>query len=100
MKTLRSIFRRKVRALLTIFGIAIGIFALVVMGALAEKLNKLVTGGLDYYGTRITVQDSKSGMSFWSGTPIAVSKIDEIKKIPGVKSAYASVEILKDEMSR
>jgi len=99
MKILRSIFRRKVRAGLTIFGIAIGIFALVVMGSLAEKLNKLVTGGLEYYGTRITVQDAKSGMSFFGGTPIAVSKVDEIKKIEGVKSAYASVEILKDEVS-
>ncbi|OGY22683.1 MAG: hypothetical protein A2126_01250 [Candidatus Woykebacteria bacterium GWB1_45_5] len=99
MKTLRSIFRRKVRSTLTIFGIAIGIFALVVMGSMAEKLNKLVGGGLEYYGTRITVQDAKSGMSFFGGTPIAVSKIDEIKKIPGVKSAYASVEILKDEIS-
>jgi putative ABC transport system permease protein len=97
MKTLRSIFRRKVRALLTIFGIAIGIFALVVMGSLAEKLNKLVAGGLEYYGTRITVQDAKSGASFFGGTPISVSKIDEIKKIEGVKSAYPSVEMLKDE---
>lgn len=97
MKTLRSIFRRKVRALLTIFGIAIGIFALVVMGSLAEKLNKLIAGGLEYYGTRITVQDAKSGMSFFGGTPIAVSKINEIKKIEGVKSAYPSVEMLKDE---
>lgn len=60
MKTLRSIFRRKVRSTLTIFGIAIGIFALVVMGSMAEKLNKLITGGLEYYGTRITVQDAKS----------------------------------------
>jgi putative ABC transport system permease protein len=99
MKTLRNIFRRKVRAGLTIFGIAIGIFALVVMGSLAEKLNKLVTGGLEYYGTRITVQDASSGMSFYGGMPIAVSKIAEIKKIPGVKSVYASVEILKDEVS-
>jgi len=99
MKTLRSIFRRKIRAGLTIFGIAIGIFALVVMGSLAEKLNKLVTGGLDYYGSRITVQDSKSGMSFWSGSPISISKIAEIKKIPGVKSAYPSLETLKDEIS-
>ncbi|OGY22849.1 MAG: hypothetical protein A2Y57_02840 [Candidatus Woykebacteria bacterium RBG_13_40_7b] len=97
MKTLRSIFRRKVRALLTIFGIAIGIFALVVMGSLAEKLNKLVQGGLDYYGTRITVQDSKTSMSFFGGTPLSISKVDEIKKIEGVKAAYPSVEMLKED---
>ncbi|OGY22933.1 MAG: hypothetical protein A2172_03290 [Candidatus Woykebacteria bacterium RBG_13_40_15] len=97
MKIIRNIFRRKIRGALTIFGIAIGIFALVVMGSLAEKLNKLVQGGLEYYGTRITVQDAKSGMSFFGGTPLSISKIDEIKKIEGVKNAYASVEMLKED---
>ena len=33
MRTLRNIFRRKLRAFLTIFGISIGVFALVVMGS-------------------------------------------------------------------
>jgi len=97
MKILRSIFRRKIRASLTIFGIAIGIFAFVVMGSMAEKLNKLVSGGLDYYGTRITVQDAKAQMSFFSSNPISISKIDEIKKIEGVKSAYPSISLLIEE---
>ena len=44
MRTLRNIFRRKLRAFLTIFGIAIGVLALVVMGAIAEKLTLLVEG--------------------------------------------------------
>ena len=48
MRTLRSVFRRKLRAFLTIFGITIGVLALVVMGALAEKLQLLVDGGLDH----------------------------------------------------
>src|SRR4030042_6910568 len=97
MKILRSIFRRKIRASLTIFGISIGIFAFVVMGSMAEKLNKLVSGGLDYYGTRITVQDAKAQMSFFSSNPISISKIDEIKKIDGVKSAYPSIGLLIEE---
>jgi hypothetical protein len=65
MKIIRNIFRRKIRGAPTIFGTAIGIFALVVMGSLAEKLHKLVQGALDYYGIRITIQDSKTGMSFF-----------------------------------
>src|SRR4030043_547369 len=99
MKIIRNIFRRKIRGALTIFGIAIGIFALVVMGSLAEKLNKLVSGGLEYYGSRITVQDAKSGISFFGGSPIAVSKIEEIKKIEGITSAYPSIEMLRDELN-
>ena len=46
LRILRNIFRRKLRAFLTIFGISIGVFALVVMGALAEKLTLLVDGGM------------------------------------------------------
>ena len=98
MKVLKSIFRRKVRALLTISGIAIGIFALVVMGSMAEKLNKLVSGGIEYYGSRITVQDAKTQFGFFGSNPISVSKIDEIEKINGVKSAYPSIGMLFDEV--
>jgi putative ABC transport system permease protein len=98
MKTLRSIFRRKVRALLTVFGIAIGIFALVVMGSMAEKLNRLVSGGVEYYGTRITVQDAKAQFGFFGTNPVSISKIDEIKKIEGVKSAYPSIGMLMEEV--
>jgi len=99
MKIIRNIFRRKIRGALTIFGIAIGIFALVVMGSLAEKLNKLVQGGLDYYGTRITIQDSKTSMSFFGGTPLSISKMAEIKKIPGVKLVYPTVGLLREELN-
>ena len=46
MRTLRNVFRRKMRAFLTISGITIGVFALVVMGAMAEKITLLVDGGV------------------------------------------------------
>src|SRR3989344_8607570 len=95
MKILRSILRKKLRAGLTIFGIAIGIFAFVVMGSMAEKLNLLVSGGLDYYGSRIIVQEGASLFSFQIN-PVSVSKIDEVKNIDGVKSAWPTVSVLKD----
>ncbi len=53
MRTLRNVFRRKARAFLTIFGIAIGVFALVVMGSMAEKLTLLVDGGTRYYKDKV-----------------------------------------------
>jgi len=95
VKTLRSIFRKKLRAALTIFGIAIGIFALVVMGSMSEKLNLLIEGGLKYYESRIIVQEGSALFSFQTN-PVSVSKIDEIKKIEGVKSAYPIVSVIKD----
>lgn len=98
MKIFRSIFRKKFRSLLTIFGIAIGVLAFVVMGSLAEKMNLLIEGGVKFYGTRITIQDAKSQMSFFGSNPINIAKIEEINKIKGVKSAYPSVDVLKDEM--
>jgi putative ABC transport system permease protein len=78
-------WRRKTRTILTIFGIAVGILALVVMGAMAEKLNLLVDGGTDYYKDKVTV--SAKGNSF-SITPMPLSKIEEIKKISGVKAVF------------
>ena len=56
MRTLRNVFRRKLRVLLTIFGITIGVLALVVMGSMAEKINLLVSGGTKYYSDKVTVQ--------------------------------------------
>jgi hypothetical protein len=47
MKLLRNLGRRKVRTALTILGITIGIWALIVFGSMANKINALVAGGSD-----------------------------------------------------
>jgi putative ABC transport system permease protein len=85
LEILKNMWRRKTRTILTIFGIAVGILALVVMGAMAEKLNLLVDGGTDYYKDKVTV--SAKGNSF-AITPIPLSKIEEIKKVAGVKAVF------------
>ena len=41
MKLLRNLSRRKLRTVLTISGITIGIWALVVFGSMANKINAL-----------------------------------------------------------
>lgn len=93
MRLLRNVFRRKLRAFLTIFGITIGVFSLVVMGGMAEKINQLVGGGTQYYADKVTVLDASStSMSF--STPLPVSKIDEIEKVAGVQAASASITML------
>lgn len=90
---LRNILRRKIRAVLTIAGIVIGVFALTVMGAMAEKLNKLVQGGLDYYENKVTVSE-KTGSAFGFGNPISTDKIADIEKIAGVAYVSPSISLL------
>ena len=90
MRLLRNVFRRKLRAFLTIFGITIGVFALVVMGSMAEKINLLVGGGIRYYADKVTVTDASSSLMS-SSPPMQVSKIGEIEKVEGVAAASAGI---------
>ena len=89
MRTLRNVFRRKLRVLLTIFGITIGVLALVVMGSMAEKINMLVSGGTKYYSDKVTVQ--AAGTSLFADSPLSLSKYDAIKAVPGVAEVSAGI---------
>jgi putative ABC transport system permease protein len=94
MRTLRNVFRRKLRVLLTIFGITIGVLALVVMGSMAEKINMLVSGGTDYYSDKVTVQ--AEGTSLFTDAPLSLDKYDAIKSVPGVAEVSGSIDTLLD----
>lgn len=96
MRLLRNIFRRKLRAFLTIFGISIGVFALVVMGALAEKLTLLVDGGMKYYSGKVVVSAPTEFSGLYS-TPLKAGMLRDIEHIEGVSRASASVSALLDE---
>ena len=93
VETLRNMFRRKSRTFLTVFGIVIGIFALAVMGSLAEKMNGMISGGVRYYTGQITVSP-KGGVS---GGLLSASIVDKIQKIKGVKQVHPEVMMLRDE---
>ncbi len=94
MGIVRSVFRRKARAFLTIFGITIGVLALVVMGAMAEKLNLLVDGGLRYYGDKVIVTDSGAAGMF--GGAMSIARVKDVEKVDGVRRASASLSMLLD----
>ena len=96
MRIIRNIFRRKLRAFLTIFGITIGVFALVVMGSMAEKINLLVDGGTRYYSDKVAIADASTMTGSISTTPIAVDRIGEIEAVDGVARASASIYMLLD----
>lgn len=94
MRTLRNVFRRKLRVFLTIFGITIGVLALVVMGAMAEKMNGLVSGGTKYYSDKVTVQAAGTSLMSSSSTPLSLDKLQMIKAVPGVQEVSATVGTL------
>jgi putative ABC transport system permease protein len=94
MRTLRNVFRRKLRVLLTIFGITIGVLALVVMGSMAEKINMLVSGGTKYYSDKVTVQ--AAGTALFSSAPLSLGKYGALKAVPGVAEVSGSLGMLLD----
>ncbi len=99
VQTLRNVFYRKGRAALTIFGISIGVFSLIVLGALAEKITLLVDGGTQYYHDKVIVSDG-AALAGFSTTPISVDKVAEIENVEGVARASATIGVmLDDEMS-
>jgi putative ABC transport system permease protein len=89
-------FRRKLRTVLTIFGITIGVLSLVVMGAIAEKIKLLVDGGVKYYGDKVIAGNNSS--SLFGGLPLTIDEARAIEKVEGVEvvSAGASTTLNKD----
>src|ERR1700693_259601 len=67
MEIIRNLTRRKLRNILTISGIVIGVLALVTMGAMAEKFNALLSGGVAYFGGNIQVT-AAGGSAFGGGS--------------------------------
>ncbi len=97
MRMFRNVFRRKMRAFLTIFGITIGVFALVVMGSMAEKINLLIDGGARYYSDKVVVSDGSAGTAGFTMTPIGVSRLPEVEAVPGVSRASAGIWMMLDD---
>ena len=58
---LRELQRRKMRTLLTTGGITIGVTGLILLGALSEKMTRLVGGGRNFAMGQITVSGAGTG---------------------------------------
>ncbi len=85
---IRSLTQRKMRTGLTIFGITLGIFAVVVMGGMSEYMNIYVDRSIKLLANDIVV--NPDGTSGGSGT-LDESKIRQIRRIPGVKDAHGAL---------
>lgn len=85
---IRNLTQRKLRAGLTVFGIALGIFAVVVMGAMSENFNLTFERSISLTADKIRVFP-QAGF-FGGGLPESV--VREVKTVPGVADAYGIIQ--------
>src|SRR3954453_7074382 len=88
---LRNLGRRKLRTALTVTGITIGIWALVVFGALATKIDGLVAGAHAYFGERVIVSSAAGGGGMF---PLPISLVNDAAAVNGVDVAYGQIETM------
>ncbi|HEV7733072.1 MAG TPA: FtsX-like permease family protein [Candidatus Binatia bacterium] len=85
-QAIRELRRRRLRSMLTAGGIAIGVATLVLLGALSEKVGRLVQGGRDFAAGQITVSgtggSASSGMS--RAGLIAGEQLAAVRAVAGV----------------
>src|SRR2546428_12349092 len=92
MEIIRNLTRRKLRNTLTISGIVIGVLALVTMGAMAEKFNALIDGGVAYFGSNIQV--TAAGASAFGGSSlIPQSQVSQGEQVPGVPAPIGEIQV-------
>lgn len=92
----RNLRRRKLRSFLTLSGIALGAFALTVMGALSENFNKQIGSLEDFLSEQVLVRPKGSNV-FFSAGHLPVTMLGELERIEGVKVAVPNVEVLFEE---
>ncbi|MDA8235844.1 MAG: ABC transporter permease [Clostridia bacterium] len=97
MEFIRNMLRRRLRTALTIFGITIGALALVVLGAMAEKINLLTQGANRYLENRISIQPRGADTAFVSAIPFSTQMVEEIRKMDGVLGLEQAITLPLDE---
>ncbi|MEA2026488.1 MAG: ABC transporter permease [Chloroflexota bacterium] len=98
MRLLRELGRRRLRTTLTILGITIGIWALVVFGSMANKINSIVDGGSQFYADKVTIAARGTGMGL--GQPLDIDTAGMVASLDGVDVVVPSVVMpMADETS-
>ena len=92
MEIIRNLTRRKLRNILTVSGIVIGVLALVTMGAMAEKFNPLLDGGVAYFGSNIQVT-AAGGSAFGGGSVLPLSTVNQVEQVNGVAAAFPEIQV-------
>ncbi|MFI5259975.1 MAG: ABC transporter permease [Candidatus Limnocylindrales bacterium] len=92
MRVLRNLSRRRLRTSLTILGIAIGIWALVVFGSMANRINDIVGKGSAYFGSGAVAVWGGGGTSPKSN-PIDIGLGDKIAALDGVAVVVPGIQM-------
>src|SRR2546421_7839936 len=82
--------RRRLRSVLTAGGVAAGILALTLVGAMAEHFDAQLAGGVRYFGSNVQVTDDTAG----AAAVVSLRKVDLIQRVPGVAVALPSIRLL------
>src|SRR5699024_4407896 len=102
MIALSSIRSNKVRAALTILGIAIGVTVVIAMGSAITGINRSVTGMLESAGPRtffvfrffqagINVSDGSDELSPWRrNPPLTPEEAEMIRRLPSIREVAIS----------
>jgi putative ABC transport system permease protein len=90
MRLLRELSRRKLRTGLTVIGITIGIWALVVFSSMASQMNSLVGMGSDFYADKVVVTDGEA----FGSSPMRLAAADTIAKLDDVAAVEPKIEFL------
>ena len=93
---LRTLMRRKLRTLLTVLGITVGIWALLVMSAMANKLTTLVDGGSTYFENKIVISDATNPAFGFGYVPMPVEVVDAVGRVSGIAVAAGRIQLLLD----
>ncbi|MEO8638349.1 MAG: ABC transporter permease [Chloroflexota bacterium] len=96
MRLLRQLSRRKLRTTLTILGITIGIWALVVFSSMANKINSLVAGGSEYFAGKILVTDATNFAVGAGIAPMTIEAANQIRDLDDVAAVDAQIQMLYD----
>lgn len=91
MHTLRNLQRRKLRSVLTIAGISVGIVALVVFGSMANKIDSFVNANADYL--KGTVAVSAEGTTQRFTQPLSSSAVAAVHEVAGSAAVVPSVQL-------
>ncbi len=92
---LKNTTQRRLRTGLTIFGIALGIFAVIVMGGMSEHFNITFQKSISLTADKIRVLPEGG----FFGTSLNESKAIEVKRVPGVLDAYGLLQAPLDPES-
>ncbi|MCA1572814.1 MAG: ABC transporter permease, partial [Chloroflexi bacterium] len=90
MRLLRELSRRKLRTSLTVIGITIGIWALVVFSSMANQINGLVGMGTEFYADKIVVTDGEA----FGSSPMRLAAADTIATLDDVAAVEPKIEFL------